>query len=118
MSELPILVLNSGSSSIKFSVFRATADKKTALFEGAVDGIGTANGSFHIKSADGKKIVDDKPQVPNREAAFKLIAEALEKPPFPKPDAVGHRVVAGGPRLRDHQRITPEALAELERCVG
>ncbi len=118
MSELPILVLNSGSSSIKFSVFRATADERAPLFDGAVDGIGTANGSFHVKSAHGKKIVDEKPQVPNREAAFKLIAEALQKPPFPKPAAVGHRVVAGGPHLRDHQRITPEVLAELERSVG
>src|SRR5277367_3115465 len=118
MSEISILVLNSGSSSIKFSTYRATAEERAPLFDGAVDGIGTANGSFHVKSADGKKIVDDKPQVPNREAAFKLIAEALQKPPFPKPGAVGHRVVAGGPRLRDHQRITPEVLAELERCVG
>ena len=118
MSELPILVINSGSSSIKFSVFQANAEKKTPLFDGAVDGIGTSNGSFHVKSSDGKKIVDEKPQIPNREAAFKLIAEALEKPPFPKPGAVGHRVVAGGPHLRNHQRITPEVMAELERCVG
>jgi acetate kinase len=118
MSELPILVINSGSSSIKFSVYQATAEKKTILFDGAVDGIGTANGSFHLKSSDGKKIADEKPQIPHREAAFKLIAEALQKPPLPKPGAVGHRVVAGGPHLRDHQRITPEVLAELERCVG
>jgi acetate kinase len=118
MSGLTILVLNSGSSSIKFSTFQATATEKTALFDGAVDGIGTQNGSFHVKDADGKKIVDEKPQVPNREAAFKLIAEALQKPPFPKPAAVGHRVVAGGPKLRDHQRITPEVLAELERTIA
>jgi acetate kinase len=118
MSGLTILVLNSGSSSIKFSTFQATAAEKTALFDGAVDGIGTQNGSFHVKDADGKKIVDEKPQVPNREAAFKLIAEALQKPPFPKPAAVGHRVVAGGPKLRDHQRITPEVLAELERTIA
>jgi acetate kinase len=118
MSELPILVINSGSSSIKFSIYQATAEKKTVLFDGAVDGIGTANGSSHLKAADGRKIVDEKPQIPNREAAFKLIAEALQKPPLPKPGAVGHRVVAGGPHLRDHQRITPEVLTELERCVG
>src|SRR5271154_771010 len=118
MSELHVLVLNSGSSSIKFSVFQASADQKTVLFEGSVDGIGTDNGNFQVKSADGRKIVDQKPQVPHRENAFKLIADTLTKPPFPKPDAVGHRVVAGGPRLRDHQRITPEVLAELESCVG
>ncbi len=118
MSELLILVINSGSSSIKFSIFQATSATKAMLFDGAVDGIGTANGSFHVKAADGAKLVDEKPQIPNREAAFKLIAEALQKPTFPKPGAVGHRVVAGGPNLRVHQRITPEVLAELERCVG
>ena len=118
MSELPILVINSGSSSIKFSIFQATDAEKTVLFDGAVDGIGTANGSFHVKAADGTKIVDEKPQIPSRAEAFKLIAEVLQKPPFPKPGAVGHRVVAGGPKLRNHQRITPEVLAELERCVG
>jgi len=63
-------------------------------------------------------LVDEKPEVPNRESAFKLIAETLQKPPFPRPGAVGHRVVAGGPNLRVHQRLTPEVLAELERCVG
>jgi acetate kinase len=118
MSELPILVLNSGSSSIKFSTFQASAHEKNPLFDGAVDGIGTANGSFHVKDANGKKIVDEKPQVPDREAAFKLIAEALQKPPFSRPGAVGHRVVSGGPHLREHQRITPEVLAELERSIG
>ena len=118
MSELPILVINSGSSSIKFSLFRATDAEKTVLFDGAVDGIGTTNGSFHVKAADGTKVVDEKPQIPSRAEAFKLIADVLQKPPFPKPGAVGHRVVAGGPNLRNHQRITPEVLAELERCVG
>lgn len=118
MSELPILVINSGSSSIKFSIFAATAEKKTMLFDGAADGIGTGNGSFHVKAADGTKIVDEKPQIPSRAEAFKLIADVLQKPPFPKPEAVGHRVVAGGPNLCAHQRLTPEVLAELERCVG
>jgi acetate kinase len=118
MSELPILVINSGSSSIKFSIFQSRAESKTMLLDGAVDGIGTENGSFHVKSSDGQKIVDEKPEIPNREAAFKLIAEALQKPPFPKPGAIGHRVVAGGPKLREHQRLTSEVLAELERSVG
>lgn len=118
MSELPILVINSGSSSIKFSMFRATDDAKTMLFDGAVDGIGTGNGSFHVKAADGTKIVDEKPHIPSRAEGFKLIADVLRKPPFPMPGAVGHRVVAGGPNLCAHQRLTPKVLAELERCVG
>jgi acetate kinase len=118
MTPIPILVINSGSSSIKFTIFQATAEAKTMLFDGAVDGVGTGQGSFHVTSADGGKILEEKPRIPDREAAFKLIAEAIQKPPLPKPGAIGHRVVAGGPKLRDHQRLTPEVLAELERRIG
>ena len=42
MHSLPVLVLNSGSSSIKFSIYEAGDREKARLFEGAVDGIGTS----------------------------------------------------------------------------
>jgi len=118
MPDLSILVINSGSSSIKFSTFHATAAEKTQLFDGAVDGIGTDNARFHIKSADGQKIVDEKPRIANTAEAFQLVAEAVQKPPFPQPDAIGHRMVAGGPHLKTHQRITPDVLGEMKRYVG
>jgi acetate kinase len=118
MQETPILVLNSGSSSIKFSLFHASADAQQKLYEGAVDGIGTDLGKFWIKNADGKKLVDETPAIPNREVAFKLVADALSKPPFPYPAAIGHRMVSGGPHLTVHQRITPEVLEEMERRIA
>ena len=118
MPETPILVLNSGSSSIKFSLFHASVDAQRKLYEGAVDGIGTDLGKFWIKDADGKKLVDQTPAIPNREVAFKLVADALGKPPFPYPAAIGHRMVAGGPHLTTHQRITTEVLEEMERRIA
>jgi acetate kinase len=118
MNDKNILVLNSGSSSIKFSLFRTSASEQVKLFEGAVDGIGTDNGKFWIKDAEGKKLVDLTPALPNREVAFKLVADALKNPPFPYPEAIGHRMVAGGPKLTTHQRITPEVLVEMERCIA
>jgi acetate kinase len=45
MPSLPVLVLNSGSSSIKFSVYEAGNGERRKLHEGAVDGIGTDQGS-------------------------------------------------------------------------
>ncbi len=54
MSSLPVLVLNSGSSSIKFSIYEAAGAARTRLFEGAVDGIGTDLGKFWIKDAAGR----------------------------------------------------------------
>jgi acetate kinase len=125
-----ILVLNSGSSSIKFSLFEASGvpgtsgssdpDEPHSLYEGAVDGIGeiAGNGKFSIKDAAANKIVNQSPALPDPEAAFRLVAEALSKPPFPYPDAIGHRMVSGGPTLTAHQRITPAVLDEMEQHVA
>ena len=113
MSSLPVLVLNSGSSSIKFSVYEAGDGKRERLYEGAVDGIGTDQGKFWIKDASGKKLVDQAPQLPHRSVAFKLVADALRSD-FPAPKAIGHRIVSGGPTIEDNQRITPELVDQIE----
>jgi len=118
MQNKPILVLNSGSSSIKFALFHASEHDRTKLFEGAVDGIGGAHGKFWIKDAAGNKLRDESPDLPTRNVAFKLVADALSQPPFPYPSAIGHRMVAGGPHLTAHQRITPAVLDEMERNVA
>jgi acetate kinase len=114
MSSLPILVLNSGSSSIKFSVYEAGDGQRDKLFEGAVDGIGTDLGKFWIKDAAGKKLVDQTPSLPNRSVAFKMVADALHSGDFPAPLAIGHRVVCGGPTIQENQRITPQLIDEIE----
>ncbi|MGC9224016.1 MAG: acetate/propionate family kinase [Terracidiphilus sp.] len=115
MSFLPILVLNSGSSSIKFSVYEAGNGQRSRLFEGAVDGIGTDLGKFWIKDASGKKLVDQTPPLPNRSVAFKLVVDALHSGDFPQPAAIGHRMVSGGPTVRENQPITPALIDEMER---
>ena len=115
MSSLPVLVLNSGSSSIKFSVYESGDGQRNRLFEGAVDGIGTEQGKFWIKDATGKKLVDDSPALPNRAVAFELVSKALHSGNFPTPLAIGHRMVCGGPTVLNNQRITPELIDEMER---
>jgi len=114
MSSLPVLVLNSGSSSIKFSMYEAGEEQRERLFEGAVDGIGTDLGKFWIKDASGAKVVDESPSLPSRAVAFKLVADALKSGKFSVPAAIGHRVVCGGPTVRDNQRITPKLIDEIE----
>jgi len=114
MSSLPVLVLNSGSSSIKFSMYEAGNGERVRLFEGAVDGIGTDLGKFWIKDAAEKKLVDQTQEVPNRAIAFKLVVDALQSDDFPAPVAIGHRVVCGGPTVRENQRITPALIDEIE----
>ena len=114
MDSLPVLVLNSGSSSIKFSVYEAVDGERNRLFEGAVDGIGTDLGKFWIRDAAGKKLVDQTPALPTRAVAFALVADALHSGEFPAPAAIGHRMVSGGPTVRENQRITPELIDEME----
>lgn len=118
MPSLPVLVLNSGSSSIKFSVYEAGDGKRTKLHEGAVDGIGTDQGKFWIKDAAGKKLVDQTPALPNRAVAFALVADALHSGDFSAPGAIGHRMVCGGPTVQHNQRITPELIDEMERYTA
>jgi len=114
MPSLPVLVLNSGSSSIKFSVYEAGDGERRKLHEGAVDGIGTDLGKFWIKDADGKKLVDQTPALPTRAVAFALVADALHSGNFPAPMAIGHRMVCGGPTVQENQLITPELVDEME----
>jgi len=118
MSSLPVLVLNSGSSSIKFSVYEAGEGARTKLHEGAVDGIGTDLGKFWIKDVAGKKLVDQTQALPTRAVASKLVADALHSDDFPAPVAIGHRMVSGGPTVLENQRITPELIDEMERYTA
>lgn len=118
MSSVPVLVLNSGSSSIKFSVYEAGETERRKLHEGAVDGIGTDQGKFWIKDSNGNKLVDQSPALPTRAVAFALVADALHSPDFPAPAAIGHRMVCGGPTVHENQLITPALIDEMERYTA
>jgi len=125
MTTLPVLVLNSGSSSIKFSLWETANEQRQKLLEGEVENIGaaeTGNAKFWIKSwmdgTDGVKVVDESPQLPDLSAAFDLISKALGKPPFPHPQAIGHRMVCGGPTVTENQFLTPALIEEMERYTA
>lgn len=85
MASLPVLVLNSGSSFIKFLVYGAGDGEPRKLREDALDGIGADQGEFWIKDAKGKKVVDETPALPTRTVAFTLVADALYSKNFSAP---------------------------------
>lgn len=118
MPSFPVLVLNSGSSSIKFSLYEAGGGERRKLHEGAVEGIGTDLGGFWIKDAVGSKVIDLTPPVPTPADAFKLVADALHTSDFATPAAIGHRMVSGGPTVLENQIITPELIDEMERYTA
>ena len=109
-----ILVLNSGSSSLKFGVFQRGAIDEEALFSGSAEGISRREGSLSLKSADGETVYVQNHVLETQQEALKTIADMLEKHLDEPVSAVGHRVVHGGPTLREHQLVTPEVLKQLE----
>ena len=92
-----ILVINSGSSSVKFALF-AAEEPLSRLWSGAIERIGLANGRFHAVDANGAPVLDETRDIADHETALSLLLEAVERHPSGvRLAAVGHRVVHGGP---------------------
>jgi acetate kinase len=114
-----ILVINSGSSSIKFSLFDSAAGEPRSLFEGEVTGIGGVRTGFKFRDANGRNLSGGRKEVKAETSveAIGLVVEAVSGEGLPKVDAVGYRVVHPGAKLDRHQRITPEVMKDLEEAV-
>jgi acetate kinase len=114
-----ILVINSGSSSIKFSLFEAGEGEPRSLFEGEVAGIGGEKGTFKFRDADGRDLSRGRPEIKAETPveAIGLVVDAVSGPGLPKVEAVGYRVVHPGAKLDRHQRITDAVLKDLEEAV-
>ena len=114
-----ILVINSGSSSIKFSLFESGMGEPRSLFEGEVTGIGGGKAAFAFRDANGRDLSGGRKSVKAETPveAIALVVEAVSGKGLPRVDAVGYRVVHPGPKLCGHQRITPEVMKDLEEAV-
>jgi acetate kinase len=112
-----ILALNSGSSSLKFGVYRRGATDEEPLLTGTAEGIGRKNGQLHIRSSDGNMLVTRERVHESQRLAFAALAEAIKEHIPAVPVAVGHRIVHGGPKLRTHQLITPQVLDQLRSAT-
>jgi acetate kinase len=117
MPATALLVLNSGSSSLKFAVFAADQGGVQPLYRGTAEGIGTEESRFWVRTGDGRALIEEKRSIPEQAEAIRVVAEMLSRLSFPPLAGIGHRVVHGGPGLREHQRITPQVLALLEAAV-
>ncbi|EJC83212.1 acetate kinase [Rhizobium leguminosarum bv. trifolii WSM2297] len=111
-----ILVINAGSSSLKFELF-ASAGGLRRLVKGKVEGIGTAP-HLAIKSASGDRLTDETyphETVPDLPAAMRLVGQWLRERHEGEMVAVGHRVVHGGPDHMHPVRVDQNVLRQLER---
>ena len=112
-----ILAINSGSSTLKFGLFVKDGADERCLARGGADGIGKAAGKLEIVNGDGASLHSEQTPIETQQIAASRIGDALKGLGFPLPLAIGHRIVHGGPRLRDHTRITPDVIAALEASI-
>ena len=115
-----ILVVNAGSSSVKFEVFAVDGRAKLARkIKGQIDGIGTRP-RLRARGANGTSLLDreyDAAAIPDVPAALQSAGGWLREEQRMPPSAVGHRVVHGGPEYNSPVLINTEVLARLERYV-
>jgi acetate kinase len=115
----PILVINAGSSSIKFSVFETAADRSlSAELHGQVEGIGTA-AHLDVSDAAGQKLADTPVTPSDYRGAIAAIHEWFGRHIGSEASfaAAGHRIVHGGDRFGAPVLIDDAVLAALEELV-
>jgi acetate kinase len=113
------LVLNAGSSSLKFCVYGRDAAAWQQVAHGQIEGIGSAP-RFAVKDGAGKRLVDraaDASVKDARSALDSLAGWLRETYPGARVLGVGHRVVHGGARYTGPVVVGPEVLAELRALV-
>ena len=117
-TDITVLALNSGSSSLKFGLFRLVDSTLVTLLTGDADAIGSVHSRFGVKDAAGNVAANTEIHIVDQRAAMNCVVEALVAAGMPTPTAIGHRMVHGGPALRSDCRITPAVLARLEAAKG
>lgn len=106
-----VLALNSGSSSLKFGVYRIDGARIDTLLSGEAQGLGDAGASF---SATG--IADEPLRDASIDGVMQRLDQALEQAQLPALDAVGHRLVHGGPQHQQPCRIDDQVREQLQRA--
>jgi acetate kinase len=110
-----VLTINGGSSSIKFAIFEAN-DSLVRVLEGNVAGVGLSLGSFTVKFVSKMGDFSRPVAVTDHRVAVGLLMDWIqERIENGELAAVGHRVVHGGQRYWQPQRVTPEMIAELRQ---
>jgi acetate kinase len=117
MPDEAILVINTGSSSLKFGLYGRREGDEQVLLDGLAEGIGGTSGKLTVKDASGAVVHAEERNFASQSEALEHASHWLTEAAGKAPSAIGHRVVHGGPRLLKHQLITPAVLDELKACV-
>ena len=117
---MKVLVLNCGSSSIKYKLYDMTT--KEVMAQGGIEKLGLPDSFLKFTLADGSKKVVEK-NMPEHTVGVELILEVLTNAEYgcikslEEIDAVGHRLVHGGEKFNTSVVITPEVIKQMEACT-
>ena len=116
---MKILVLNCGSSSVKYKLIDSSSKK--VLAEGGVEKIGLPDSFLKFKLPDGTKETIQV-EMPTAKEAVKNVLDILTNPAkgviksYDEIDAIGHRVVHGMEEFNKSVLITPEVIEKVKEC--
>ena len=116
---MKILVLNCGSSSIKYKLF--DMDKNDVIAQGGIEKIGMKGSFLKLTDKNGEKVVIEK-EIPEHTVGVKFIFEVLTGSQYgvikslDEIGAVGHRMVHGGEKFNKSVLLTPEVLEAFAAC--
>lgn len=117
---MKILVLNCGSSSVKYKLIELDDNAQNVLAEGGVEKVGLPDSFLKFKY-NGEKVTITT-SMPNHNVAIRIILDNLTSAKygcikdFGEIDAVGHRVVHGGEKFNSSVLITDEVIAKVKEC--
>ena len=117
---MKILILNCGSSSIKYQLFEI--EHEELLTKGIVERIGLDGSFLKNERNDGDKIKLEV-EIPDHQVGIKYILEMLINnkhgsiSSFDEINAVGHRLVHGGEKFKSSVLITDEVIQKMEECI-
>ena len=114
-----VLVVNAGSSSLKYQLIDTVTGELKA--KGICERIGSEGSLIEHKLPDGRKLKENK-EIANHSVAMKYVVDALTSKEYgcikdvSEIEAVGHRVVHGGPYFFESCLVTPEVIDKLKQC--
>ena len=116
---MKVLVLNCGSSSIKYKLF--DMDRKQVIAQGGVEKIGLKDSFLKITLPNGEKKILEK-DIPEHTVGVEFILQTLTSPEYgaisslTEINAVGHRMVHAGEKFSKSVLLTPEVLEAFTAC--
>ena len=115
---LIVLALNSGSSSLKFGLYLVRSLRTEMLISGEAQSIGDEKGKFYARDSRDNALLSETVSIPGQREAIVRIGRLLADSKMPAPAAIGHRIVHGGPKLRQHCLIDDLVVSQLEAATA